>query len=89
MNSLEKAIPKLGFLINFKFYIQFHLQSVKTYLHIRMNKKGKELERRLNSSKIISDEYTKTLETISFHSNLKKKDDEMKLFSSEFNKVNV
>lgn len=86
---MEKAIQKLGFLVNFKFYIQFHLQSVKTYLHIRMNKKGKEWERKLNNAKIISDEYSRTLESIAFHSSLKKKDDEMRLFSNEFNKVNV
>lgn len=86
---MEKALTKLGFLINFKFYIQFHLQSVKTYLHIRMNKKGKELERKLNSAKVISDEYTKALEAIAFHSNLKKKEEEMKLFSNEFNKINI
>jgi hypothetical protein len=54
-----------------------------------MNKKGKEMERKLNASKIISDEYTKTLESIAFYSNLKKKDDEMKLFNNEFNKVNI
>jgi len=86
---MDKAIGKLGFLINLKFYIQFHLQSVKTYLHIKMNKKGKDLERKLNNSKIISDEYTKTLEAIAFHSSLKKKEEEMKLFSNEFKKVNV
>ena len=86
---MDKAVQKLGFLVNFKFYIQFHLQSVKTYLHIRMNKKGKEWERKLNNAKIISEEYTRTLEAIAFHSNLKKKDDEMRLFSNEFNKVNI
>ena len=64
---MDKAVQKLGFLVNFKFYIQFHLQSVKTYLHIRMNKKGKEWERKLNNAKIISEEYTRTLEAIAFH----------------------
>ena len=54
-----------------------------------MNKKGKELEKKLNNAKIIPDEYSRTLETITFHSSLKKKEDEMKLFSNEFNKINV
>jgi len=54
-----------------------------------MNKKGKELERKLNSAKVISDEYTKALEAIAFQSNLKKKEEEMKLFSNEFNKINI
>jgi len=54
-----------------------------------MNKKGKEWERRLNSTKIISEEYTRTLESIAFHSNLKKKEEDMRLFYNEFNKVNI
>lgn len=54
-----------------------------------MNKKGKEMERKLNSGKIISDEYTKNLETISYHSSIKKKDDDLRLFSNEFNKINI
>jgi hypothetical protein len=86
---MEKAFSRLGYLINFRFYIQFHIQAVKTYLHIKMNKKEKEMERKLNSGKIISDEYTKNLETIAYHSSLKKKDDDMRLFSNEFNKVNI
>lgn len=88
-NNYEKSFNRLGYLINFKFYIQFHLQAVKSYLHIKMNKKGKEMERKLNSAKIISDDYTKNLETIAYHSSLKKKDDDMRLFSNEFNKVNI
>ena len=87
--NMEKAFSRLGYLINFRFYIQFHIQAVKTYLHIKMNKKEKEMERKLNSGKIISDEYTKNLETIAYHSSLKKKDDDMRLFSNEFNKVNI
>ncbi len=65
------------------------MQSVKTYLHIRMNKKGKELEKKLNQSKIISDEYTKALEAVAFHNNLRKKGEEMKLFNNEFAKMNI
>jgi hypothetical protein len=54
-----------------------------------MNKKGKELEKRLNDSKIIHDEYLKSLETSSFYSGLQKKEDDIKLFTQEFKKVNV
>jgi len=54
-----------------------------------MNKKGKELEKKLNQSKIISDEYTKALEAVAFHNNLRKKGEEMKLFNNEFAKMNI
>jgi hypothetical protein len=86
---MEKSFSKLGYLINFRFYIQFHIQAVKTYLHIKMNKKEKEMEKKLNAGKIISDDYKKNLETVAFHSSLKKNHDDMKLFSNEFNKVNI
>lgn len=87
--NTEKSFAKLGYLINFRFYIQFHIQAVKTYLHIKMNKKEKEMEKKLSSGKIISDDYTKNLETFNFHSTLKKNTDDMKLFSNEFNKINI
>lgn len=54
-----------------------------------MNKKGKELERKLNEAKIIPDEYLKSLETQTFYTQWQKKDDDIKLFTSEFKKVNV
>jgi hypothetical protein len=80
---------KLGYFINFRFFIQFHIHSVKTYLHIRMNKKGKELEKKLNDSRIISDDYLKGLESLSFYNKMEKKDEEMKLFTSDVKKLNV
>jgi hypothetical protein len=46
---------KLGYFINFRSYILYHIHSVKAYLHIRMNKKFQELEKKLNSTKILSD----------------------------------
>jgi hypothetical protein len=79
----------MGYFINFRNYIQFHIHSIKAYLHIRMNKKGKELEKKLNDTKIIPDEYLKNLETQSFYSTLQKKDDDIKLFTSDFKKINV
>jgi len=54
-----------------------------------MNKKGKEQEKKLDEAKIIPDEYLKSLETTAFFTNLQKKDDDIKLFVSEFKKVNV
>ena len=54
-----------------------------------MNKKGKELEKKLNDVKIIPDEFLKTLETTTFFTNLQKRDDDIKLFVSDFKKINV
>jgi hypothetical protein len=82
-------VPKLGYFINFRHYIQYHIHSIKTFLHIRMNKKGKDLENKLNSAKIISDEYFKKLEQNTFYTKWEKKDEELKLFTNEFKKVYV
>jgi len=54
-----------------------------------MNKKGKELENKLNASKIIPEEYLKKLDKSTFYTRLEKKEEEIKLFTSEFKKVNV
>jgi hypothetical protein len=54
-----------------------------------MNKKGKELENKLNASKIIPDEYLKKLDKSNFYSRLEKKEEEIKLFNTEFKKVNI
>ena len=73
-------------------YIQFHIHSIKTYLHIRMNKKGRELERKLYDSKIIPDEDMKEVQIMNFYSTFSKKDDEKekKLFAqSTLTKVDV
>jgi hypothetical protein len=80
---------KLGYFINFRYYIQYHIHSIKTYLHIRMNKIGKELENKLTSSRIIPNEYLKSLDTLSFYSAWEKKEEEAKLFYNEVKKVNV
>lgn len=54
-----------------------------------MNRKGKDLENKLNASKIIPDDYLKKLDQSNFYTKLEKKDEEIKLFTSEFKKVNV
>jgi hypothetical protein len=50
-----------------------------------MNKKGNEVEKRLKESKIIPEEYLKSLEISNFYSGLQKKDDDFKLFVQELN----
>jgi hypothetical protein len=87
--NYKSIIPKLGFFINLRQYIQFHIHSIKTFLHIRMNKKGKDLENKLNAAKIIPDEYLKKLEQSNFYTKLEKKEEEIKLFTNEFKKVNI
>lgn len=54
-----------------------------------MNKKGKELEKKLNDTKIVPDEYLKSLESQTFYSTLQKKDTDIMLFSNDFKKLNV
>jgi hypothetical protein len=89
IKNFNTLSTKLGYFINFRNYIQYHIHSIKTYLHIRMNKKGKELEKKLNDTKIIPDEYLKSLEIQTFYSNWQKKEDDIKLFIQDFKKVNV
>lgn len=75
--------------VNIRFYAQFHIQTVKSFLHIRMNKKGKELEIKLNNGKIISNDILKNIEVSGFYDQQAKKQDDLKLFSEEFIKVQV
>lgn len=80
---------RFSYFVNFRQYIQFHIHSIKTFLHIRMNKKGKEIENKINSAKIIPDEYLKELETLSFFTNREKKQSGLKMFADEVKKINV
>jgi len=55
-----------------------------------MNKKGRELENRLNKAKIIDVDLVKSLEQTAFLANLEKKNQDIKLFSQEaFSKVKI
>ena len=89
MKNATAINKKLGYLINFRSYIQYHIHSIKTFLHIRMNKIGKELETKLTNSRIVPNDYLKSLETLSFYAKWEKKDEETKLFYNDFKKVNV
>lgn len=87
--SFSKVEAKMYLIVNMRFYAQFHIQTVKSFLHIRMNKKAKELETKLNNGKIISNEILKNIEVSGFFSKQDKKQDDLKLFSEEFTKVQV
>ena len=85
----EQIKKKFFYFVNFRQYIQFHIHSIKTFLHIRMNRKGKEIENKLSGCKIIPDEYIKELETLNFYVNWNKKEEQKKIFTSEVKKLNV
>ena len=89
MNHFHIFAKNFGYFLNFRSYIQYHIHSIKAHLHIRMNKKFKELEEKLSKTKIISDEYLSSLEVQNFYSTKQKKEDDMKLFVSDFTKVNI
>ena len=88
VKDYEQIKKKFSYFITFREYIQFHIHSVKTFLHIKMNKKGKELEQKLNTCKIVPDEYLKNLETINFYTNWNKQEENIKLFNKESKKLN-
>ena len=87
--NYKTIVPKFNYFITFREYIQFHIHSIKTFLHIRMNKKGKELENKLNACKIISDEYLRALETTNFYANWNKKEENLRVFTEESKKLKV
>ena len=88
VKDYEQVKKKFGYFITFREYIQFHIHSIKTFLHIKMNKKGKELENKLNTCKIVPDEYLENLETINFYTNWNKKQANISLFNKESKKLN-
>lgn len=75
--------------INFKIFAQYHIQTVKSFLHIRMNGKAKELDMKLNNSKIISNDILAGEQTSNFFNQHQKKQNDIKLFSEEFTKVQI
>jgi len=81
--SFEKLDTKLGYIVNFRFFTQFHIQSVKTCLHIKMNKRFKDLEVKLNNCKIINDDIMKGMETLSFFDQQQRKQEDMRNFRED------
>ena len=81
--------PLLNYFVTFREYIQFHIHSIKTFLHIRMNRKGNEFQGKLDGCRIIPDDYIKHLETLEFYSNWNKKEENLKVFTDEVKKLNV
>jgi hypothetical protein len=69
-------------------YIQFHIHSIKTFLHIRMNRKGKEIENKLNACRIVPLDYIRALETQSFYDKKEKREENLALHKKESAKIN-
>ena len=89
VNKFDVIKKFLNYFVTFREYIQFHIHSIKTFLHIRMNRKGKELMGKLDGCRIIPESYIKHLESIQFYSDWNKKEENQKIFTSEVKKINV
>ena len=89
VNKFDTIKKFLNYFITFREYIQFHIHSIKTFLHIRMHRKGKELMGKLEGCKIIPETYIKHLESVQFYTNWNKKEENQKIFTDEVKKINV
>ena len=89
VNKFDTIKKFLNYFVTFREYIQFHIHSIKTFLHIRMNRKGKELMGKLDGCRIIPESYVKHLESVQFYTNWNKKEENQKLFTDEVKKINV
>ena len=89
VNKFDTIKKFLNYFVTFREYIQFHIHSIKTFLHIRMNRKGKELMNKLDGCKIIPETYIKHLESVQFYTNWNKKEENQKIFTDEVKKINV
>ena len=89
VNKFDVIKKFLNYFVTFREYIQFHIHSIKTFLHIRMNRKGKELLGKLDGCRIIPESYVKHLESVQFYTNWNKKEENQKLFTDEVKKINV
>ena len=89
VNKFDTIKKFLNYFVTFREYIQFHIHSIKTFLHIRMNRKGKELMTKLEGCKIIPENYIRHLESVQFYTNWNKKEENQKIFSDEVKKINV
>ena len=89
VNKFDTMKKFLNYFITFREYVQFHIHSIKTFLHIRMNRKGKELMGKLDGCRIIPESYIKHLESVQFYTNWNKKEENQKIFTDEVKKINV
>ena len=89
VNKFDTIKKFLNYFVTFREYVQFHIHSIKTFLHIRMNRKGKELMKKLDGCRIIPESYINHLESVQFYTNWNKKEENQKIFTDEVKKINV
>lgn len=87
--DFDKMKKYLNYLVTLREYMQFHIHSIKTFLHIRMNKKGREFADKLTNCLIIPETYLKHLETLEFYSGWNKKKEDEKVFSTTVKRINA
>jgi len=73
VKDYNMLLKRLNTFITLREYIQFHIHSIKTFLHIRMNKKGREIENKLNACRIIPLNYLQLINKYNFIFNSTKK----------------
>lgn len=83
----ERLNSDMNMLIFFKEYIQFHVHSIKSFLHIKMKKKEVQLTEELNNCKIIPEEYIQKIKDIEYLMNKQKEGG--KIFEKDVEKVQV
>ena len=89
VNKFDTIKKFLNYFVTFREYVQFHIHSIKTFLHIRMNRKGKKKKKKLDGCRIIPESYIKHLESVQFYTNWNKKEENQKIFTDEVKKINV
>ena len=83
VNKFETIKKCLNYFITFREYIQFHIHSVKTFLHIRMNKKFKGIMEKLDECRNVPKSYVKFYESDKFFNNWNKKELSIKIFKDQ------
>ena len=89
IKDYNTLIKRLNTFVLLREYIQFHIHSIKTFLHIRMNKKGKELINKLNACRIIPLDYLRSIEVENFYAQKEKKEENLAIQRKESEKMNM
>ena len=72
--------------ITLRQYIQFHIHSIKTFLHIRMNRKIRETINKLNACRIVPVDYNQSIETLNFYYKKQKREENLAIYKKESSK---
>lgn len=83
VKDYERLKLLFNYFVTLREYIQYHVHTIKTFLHIRMNKKGKQWLKKLEGCQIVGSDYLKSLEANRFYESWNKKEDNIKKFNEE------